>query len=284
VTAQHEVYRGTGVARVPVPALPEAPAWRKYAGTGTTELPADDGGAADRQLGRSHDQPRVPVAEEVDLVNAAIQLRRPLVVTGPTGSGKASLAYVIARELALGPVLRWNVTVRSTLADGLCQAGRLGPLGTALLPYERPRVLLITALDRAPLDLPEEIMATLHAGEYIVDYDRLRTHDNVALTVADGLVRCREFPIVIITSNGEREFSPSFLRQCLRLQMAAAGPAQLTALVAAQIGDTAGLDVDKLVAEFLTRDNLGADQLLNAAHLACTVPLNVATAVWQEAE
>jgi hypothetical protein len=62
--------------------------------------------------------------------------------------------------------------------------------------------------------------------------------------------------------------------------MSMATPEQLTALVAAQVGDTEGLDVDKLVAEYLTHDNLGADQLLNAVHLARTVPPNLATAVW----
>ncbi|MBP2323196.1 hypothetical protein JOF56_003581 [Kibdelosporangium banguiense] len=282
MTAQHDwqVYSGTGVARAPIPAIPDAPPWRRYTGTGSTELPVDDGGETDRQLGRA--QPRVPFAEEVDVVNAGILLRRPLVVTGPVGSGKASLAYVIARELALGPVLRWNMTARSTLADGLCRPGRLGPLGTALLPYERPRVLLITGLDRAPLDLPEEIVATLYAGEYIVDGARAFTHDNVPIPVAEGLVRCREFPVVIVTGTGERAFSPSFLRQCLRLRLSAATPEQLTALVAAQAGDVEGLDVDKLVAEFLARDNLGADQLLNAVHLARVVPPNVATSIWHD--
>lgn len=127
------------------------------------------------------------------MVNAALFLRRPLLVTGRPGTGKSTLAYSIARELKLGPVLRWPITSRSTLLEGLYRydaigqlreehlwqlrartsaevvpaaephssaeaasfAGgigrhlRLGPLGTSLLPYSRPRVLLIDEMTRA---------------------------------------------------------------------------------------------------------------------------------------
>jgi hypothetical protein len=287
VTASHEtgqrdwqVYSGTGVPQVPIPAFPEAPPWRRYGGTGSTDVPVDDGGETDRRVGCVRDQPRKPTREEVDAVNAALHLRRPLVVTGPIGIGKASLAYVVARELALGPVLRWNLTARSTLTEGLGQNGRLGSLGTALLPYTRPRVLLLAALDRAPVDLPEEIMATLDTGVFVVDEPKVVTHDNTTVAVPDKLVRCREFPVVLITSTAERDFSPSFLRQCVRLRMPMATQEQLTALVTAQIGDTGGIDLDKLVAEFLTHADLGADQLLNAVHLARLVPPDLATSVW----
>ncbi|MDY6941105.1 MAG: AAA family ATPase, partial [Cyanobacteriota bacterium] len=55
----------------------------------------------------------------IDAVNAALHLRRPLLVTGNPGSGKTSLAYAIACELALGPVLVWPITARSNLKDAL---------------------------------------------------------------------------------------------------------------------------------------------------------------------
>ncbi|MFM6664995.1 MAG: AAA family ATPase, partial [Microcystis panniformis] len=115
--------------------------------------------------------------EERKMVNAALHLRRPLLVTGKPGTGKSSLAYKVAQELNLGEVLYWPITTHTTLKDGLYNydaIGRLqevkllereqkeltpeerkdqlkqiekyitlGPLGTALLESEKPRVLLI---------------------------------------------------------------------------------------------------------------------------------------------
>ncbi len=60
-----------------------------------------------------------PSPAEVRLVNAALHLRRPMLVAGPPGSGKSSLAYAIAEELTLTPVLQWPINSRTTLADGL---------------------------------------------------------------------------------------------------------------------------------------------------------------------
>ena len=101
--------------------------------------------------------------EIIDVVNAALYLRRPLLVTGVPGSGKSSLLDAIAYELRLGEPLRWSVTSRSTLKDGLylydaigrlqdqkavATQGtaitpylRLGPLGTALVPTAAPTCL-----------------------------------------------------------------------------------------------------------------------------------------------
>ena len=127
-------------------------------------------------------------SDEVKMVNAALYLRRPLLVTGKPGTGKSSLAYAVARQLKLGEVLYWPVTTRTTLKEGLYSydaIGRLqevkqqerlnnqtfsseqyreqiqqiekyitlGPLGTALLPSKYPRVLLIDEIDKTLKDV-----------------------------------------------------------------------------------------------------------------------------------
>lgn len=61
---------------------------------------------------------------EVKMVNAALYLRRPLLITGSPGVGKSSLAYAVAHELDLGSVLHWPITSKSTLQDGLYRSAR----------------------------------------------------------------------------------------------------------------------------------------------------------------
>lgn len=302
------IYRGTGrAAGAPLRSLPEPPPWRRFRGTGSVAVPAEDDGETARRIGSADQRPRTPHRHEVEMVNAAIHLRRPLLVTGRPGTGKSSLAYLIARELGLGPVLRWPVTSRTELTGGLYhydaiarvqEAGtrrdgedppdigdfiRLGPLGTALLPYEIPRVLLIDELDKSDIDLPNDLLNVVEEGEYeIPELVRVAkrqpdvtvlTHDEAGgAEVRRGVVRCRAFPIVIITTNGEREFPPAFLRRCLKLDLEPPTSDQLASMVAAQFGDTDRVDIAHLVREFLQRSDevggLAADQLLNSVHLA----------------
>ena len=77
--------------------------------------------------------------EEVELVNAALYLRRPLLVTGRPGVGKSTLAGAIAEQLKLGPVLRWSINSRSTLAEGLYQYDALARLRDANLPDNKEK-------------------------------------------------------------------------------------------------------------------------------------------------
>lgn len=301
------VYRGTGKPGS-VGELPSPPPWRRFSGEPVNPAPEGDSGETDRRIGGAHGVGRMPNPHEIAMVNAAIYLRRPLLVTGRPGTGKSSLAYLISRELGLGPVLRWSVTSRTTLKEGLYlydAIGRvqeinarrgdepdigefvhLGPLGTALLPYERPRVLLIDELDKSDIDLPNDLLNVFEDGEYeIPELTRLAArHPEVTVLTGDrdgtaavrrGRVRTRAFPIVIVTSNGEREFPAPFLRRCLKLHVEPPTPQQLGAMVAAQFGDVDGIervDVARLIADFTARSEatggLASDQLLNAVHLA----------------
>jgi MoxR-like ATPase len=257
----------------------------------------------------------------VEAVNAALFLRRPLLVTGKPGTGKSTLAYSVARELGLGRVLYWPVGSRSVLGDGLygydaigrlqeaslrqamaaaSAAGqdsaastgppsppdvgryvRLGALGTALLPWPRPRVLLIDELDKSDIDLPNDLLNVFEEGRYeIPELARLGddqlvvevvTADGVRVPVARGMVSCRAFPFVVITSNGERLFPPAFLRRCVRLDIKPPDRDGLVSIVAAQLGPDAAEGNTALIEAFLDRReraDLATDQLLNAIYLA----------------
>jgi MoxR-like ATPase len=314
------LYRGDGI-----PAdddrlhLPEPPPWRAFQGEPVHPAPPEEDEEIDRKLGRVDARPvRHADRGEGDLVNAAIMLRRPLLVTGSPGSGKSAIAFRLARELRLGRVLEWPITSRTTLRSGLyeydaigrAQASRstetgaepsvgdfvrLGPLGTALLPYERPRVLLIDELDKSDVDLPNDLLHILENGQFtlpeLVRVSRREAvssvytddHDGAA-TVHEGRVRCRAFPIVVITSNGERDFPPAFLRRCLRLDLPMPGAEDLAAMVRAQLPRLED-GQRRLIDDFLNRptgDSLARDQLLNAVFLTTTGAYAQDREAWQQ--
>ena len=121
-------------------------------------------------------------------VNAALHLRRPLLITGEPGSGKSTLVDVIATELELGTVLRWHISSKSTLNDGLYEydaLGRLhatqeqgaddapesfvtlGPLGTALAA-DTIRAVLIDEIDKSDLDLPGDLLNVIENAQFTI--------------------------------------------------------------------------------------------------------------------
>ncbi|MEU3525147.1 MoxR family ATPase [Streptomyces sp. NPDC038707] len=315
------VYTGTNEPHDGITELPAPPPWRAFDGGPVLPVPDAAADTAAVSPDRTHRAETYQATEEtVELVNAALYLRRPLLVTGPPGTGKSSLVYAVARELGLGPVLRWNITSRSTLHDGLYQydplsrlyaarqeaAGegrtdgaadgsgiedhlRLGPLGTALLPYDRPRALLIDEIDKSDLDLPNDLLNVLEEGQYeipeLVRAARL-TPDGVTEVLADGTdervpvvrgrVRCRAFPFVVLTSNGEREFPPAFLRRCVTLHLRQPDDRHLAGIVRAHLGEPDAC-ARSLIDRFLSRSGAGdlaTDQLLNAIYLARSADLD----------
>ncbi|MFB6615214.1 AAA family ATPase [Streptomyces sp. NPDC085524] len=282
------IFRGDGVPHRAV--MPPAPPWRRFKTAGAPSRPL----------------PYLIAPEHADVVNAALHLRRPLLVTGPAGTGKSSLARAVTHELSLGKLLRWPVNSRSSVQDALYQYDaigrlrettlrrdrgegepsvgsfvRLGPLGTALVPGDRPRTLLVDEMDKGDVDLPNDLLTVFEEGIFeIPELSRLPDGmDRVEVLTADhrgtatverGLVHCTEFPVVVITSNGERDFPPAFLRRCIRLDLPVPDENRLRAIVDAHLGPDALLEIDDLLSAFLRRrapGELATDQLLNAVFL-----------------
>lgn len=248
-TSEWLIYRGAGEPHEGITRLPPPPPWRDFTGHDAASHETDGDESADRRLGvhRHRAELHRPGAEELEMINAALYLRRPLLVTGSPGAGKSTLAHSVAAELGLGRVLRWPIVSRTRLVDGLYHYDaiarlqdvqvashlaapgtdptadigsyiRLGPLGTALLPSDTPRVLLIDELDKSDIDLPNDLLNVLEEGEFAIPEleriaDRLPggeaqvlTHDGTKVAVKGGRVQCRAFPFVVLTSNGERDF------------------------------------------------------------------------------
>ncbi|SDR36945.1 MoxR family ATPase [Pseudovibrio sp. Tun.PSC04-5.I4] len=154
-------------------------------------------------------------------VNAAITLERPLLVKGEPGTGKTVLAKEIADSLGR-PFLEWNVKSTTKAQQGLyeydavsrlrdSQLGdervkdignyiRKGKLWTAFEMDERP-VLLIDEIDKADIEFPNDLLQELDRMEFYV-YE------------TGEVIKARQRPIVIITSNNEKDLPDAFLRRC----------------------------------------------------------------------
>ena len=154
-------------------------------------------------------------------VNAAIALERPLLVKGEPGTGKTVLAQEIAKALG-APLMEWHVKSTTKAQQGLYEydaVSRLrdsqlgdervkdirnyikrGKLWDAFVADERP-VLLIDEIDKADIEFPNDLLQELDRMSFDVYETRER-------------VEAKERPIVVITSNNEKELPDAFLRRC----------------------------------------------------------------------
>jgi MoxR-like ATPase len=154
-------------------------------------------------------------------VNAAVQLRRPLLVKGEPGTGKTVLAHEIAAALG-APLIEWHVKSTTRAHQGLYEYdavarlrdGQLGgPRVHDIANYIRKGklweaftspvlpVLLIDEIDKADIEFPNDLLQELDRMEFHV-YETGET------------VRAAERPVVVITSNNEKELPDAFLRRC----------------------------------------------------------------------
>jgi MoxR-like ATPase len=155
-------------------------------------------------------------------VDCALVLQRPLLVKGEPGTGKTLLAEAISKALGL-QLLTWNVKSTTRAQDGLYVYDavqrlhdsrfndhdvkdiekyiKLGPLGESFSAPER-RVLLIDEIDKADLEFPNDLLHEL---------DRMRFR----VIETDREVVAKDRPVVIITSNNEKELPDAFLRRCV---------------------------------------------------------------------
>ena len=158
----------------------------------------------------------------IEAVNCAIALERPLLIKGEPGTGKTLLAHHVSKGLGL-PMESWHIKSTSKASEGLyvydtlqrlndARFGegevsdirhyiKLGPLGRVFAAPNR-HVLLIDEIDKADLEFPNDILREIDEMRFTV----METSDEIV---------AKERPVVIITSNNEKELPDAFLRRCV---------------------------------------------------------------------
>ncbi len=154
-------------------------------------------------------------------VNAAISLQRPLLIKGEPGTGKTLLAEQVAQAIG-APLIQWHIKSTTKAQQGLYEYDAVSRLRDSQLGDERvkdirhyiikgkvweafesatPAVLLIDEIDKADIEFPNDLLLELDKMEFYV-YE------------TQELIKARHRPIIIITSNNEKELPDAFLRRC----------------------------------------------------------------------
>jgi MoxR-like ATPase len=171
-------------------------------------------------------------------VNASIQLQRPLLVKGEPGTGKTLLAFEIARALNK-KIFTWHIKSTTIAQQGLYEYDAVSRLRDSQLGEERVKdihnyikkgklweafeadeqvVLLIDEIDKADIEFPNDLLLELDRMEFYV-YETQET------------IRAKHRPIIIITSNNEKELPDAFLRRCFFYYITFPDPATMQDII-----------------------------------------------------
>jgi len=186
----------------------------------------------------------VVTEELMNAVNVAIALEKPLLIKGEPGTGKTMLAESIAKALNM-ELLIWSIKSTTKAQEGLytydtvqrlydSQFGegnvgdikqyiKLGKLGEAFVSEKQP-VLLIDEIDKADLEFPNDLLWELDKMEFYIPETK-------------ETVQARIRPIVIITSNAEKELPDAFLRRCIFHYIAFPEPEKMEEIVRVHFDD-----------------------------------------------